>query len=161
MKTCIAAFSGKPQGNNSSEANSGQEAPISWDVGNYFGRSASKHTKTWLACPLDLALFAVLTRLGGHNTTRAKIMKTGKTKQIVSSVRHKMWPTRWLSADRSVHNSDNEYHGRIELYSHADTTVLGCNYVIITYKGKEYEVSPYSGEYDSIKYVPVVTRATA
>ena len=46
MKTCISAFSGNPQGNNSSEANSGQEAPISWDAGNYFGRSASKHTKT-------------------------------------------------------------------------------------------------------------------
>ena len=36
MKSIIAPFSGKPQGNSSSEANSGQETPIPGDAGNYF-----------------------------------------------------------------------------------------------------------------------------
>ena len=105
--------------------------------------------------------FYLLTRLGGNKPTRGIIMKTSQIEKVVSSVRRKMRPTRYLSSYRSVLNSKKSYHGRIYLDSHADTTVLGCNYVIITYKGKEYEVSPYSGEYDSIQYVPVVTRATA
>ena len=33
--------------------------------------------------------------------------------------------------------------------------------MILTYTGKEYEVSPLSDEYKSIQHVPVVTRATA
>ena len=44
--------------------------------------------------------------------------------------------------------------------SHADTTVLGSNCVILAYTGKECKVSPYSDKYKSIQHVPVVTRAT-
>ena len=45
MKSSIAAFSGKPQSNSSSEANSGQEAPVSGDAGNSFVGRAFKRTK--------------------------------------------------------------------------------------------------------------------
>ena len=72
-----------------------------------------------------------------------------------------MGPTRCLSAARSVRNSDNEYHARIELDSHSDTKFLDCNYVILTYTVKECKVLPYSDEYKSIQHVPVVTGATS
>ena len=44
--------------------------------------------------------------------------------------------------------------------SHADTTVLGRNCVVLTYTGKECEVSPYSDEYESVQHVSIVTGAT-
>ena len=88
-------------------------------------------------------------------------MKTSQIKQVVSSVWRNMEPTRYLSSSRSVCNIDKAYHGRIELDSHADTTFLGSNCVILTYTGKEWKESPYSDEYDYIQYVPVVTGDTA
>ena len=60
MKVCIAAFSGKPQGDNPSEANSGQEASVSEDSGNSFGRRVSKRTKTLISSSLDLALSGLM-----------------------------------------------------------------------------------------------------
>ena len=45
--------------------------------------------------------------------------------------------------------------------SHADTTVLGCKCLILTYTDKEYEVSPYSDKFESTQHVPVVTGETA
>ena len=44
--------------------------------------------------------------------------------------------------------------------SHADTTVLGSNCVVLAYTGKECEVSPYADEYDAIRNIPVVMGAT-
>ena len=44
--------------------------------------------------------------------------------------------------------------------SHADTTVLGSNFVVLTNTGKECEVSPYTDKYDAIRNVPVVMGAT-
>ena len=49
----------------------------------------------------------------------------------------------------------------MELDSHADTVVLGRNSVIISYTGRECDVSPYSDTYDAIKGVPIVSGATA
>ena len=51
-------------------------------------------------------------------------------------------------------------HGRIELDTHADTTVLGSNCVVLSYMGEECEVSPYSSQYEVVQNVPVVTGAT-
>ena len=51
-------------------------------------------------------------------------------------------------------------HGRIDLNTHADTTVLGSNCVVLLYTGKECEVSPYSSEYEAVQNVPAVTGAT-
>ena len=45
--------------------------------------------------------------------------------------------------------------------SHADTTVLGCKCLILTYTDKEYEVSPYSDKYESIQHMLVVNGAIA
>ena len=42
---------------------------------------------------------------------------------------------------------------------HADMTVLGLNCVILSYTGKECEVSPYSSVYEAVRNVPVVTGA--
>jgi len=51
--------------------------------------------------------------------------------------------------------------GHIELDSHADTTVLGKNFKVMSYTGQECEVFPYNDSYESIKHVPIVTGATA
>ena len=50
--------------------------------------------------------------------------------------------------------------GRIELDSHADTTVLGANCIILSHTGQSCEVMPYSDTYDAITDIPVVTGAT-
>ena len=50
--------------------------------------------------------------------------------------------------------------GRLEFDTHADTIVLGANCVILSYTGKECDVSPYTETYESIKNVPVVSGAT-
>ena len=144
MKANITAFSGKSQGTGPSEAKSGQEAPVSGDADNSFEVRAYKRTKAWLTSPLALALFGLmisikfylLTQLGRHKPDRERIMKTIQIEQIVSRVWRMMVPKRYFSASRSVCNSDKAYHGRIELDSHADTTVLGRNCVILAYTGK-------------------------
>ena len=51
--------------------------------------------------------------------------------------------------------------GRMEIDNHADTTVLGCNCVVLHYTGRVCDVLPYSDEYDRMADVPVVTGATA
>ena len=164
MKAITANFIGKPQGNSSSKANSGQEAPVSGDAGNYLGGCTPKHIKAWLATSLYLELFGLmifikfylLARLGGHKPARVRITKNIQIKQVVSSVWRKMRKTRYLSSSRLLQNSERAYHGRIELGSHTDTTVLGHNYVILTYTGTDCEVSPCSEEYESIQHAPVV-----
>ena len=44
--------------------------------------------------------------------------------------------------------------------TYADTTVLGSNCDVLSYTGKECEVSPYSSEYEAVWIIPVVTGAT-
>ena len=50
---------------------------------------------------------------------------------------------------------------RCELYSHADTTVAGYNYIILQHTRKEYSVQPYSNVYIPTCHVPIVHAATA
>ena len=88
-------------------------------------------------------------------------MKTSLIKKVISSVRHNMGPTIFLSAAHYVFNSNNEYHRRISLDSHSDTTVLCCDCFVLTYTGNYCKVSPYSDKYQSIQHVPVVTGATS
>ena len=52
-------------------------------------------------------------------------------------------------------------HGRIELDSHVDTIVFGKNCVVLNYTGREYDVSPYTDIYDSIKIVLIAKAGTA
>ena len=58
------------------------------------------------------------------------------------------------------HRPQSTLHGHIELDTHANTTVLGSNCVVLSYTGKECEVSPYSSQYEAVQNVPVVTGAT-
>ena len=58
------------------------------------------------------------------------------------------------------HRPQSRSHGHIKLDTHADMTVLGLNCVVLSYTGKECEVSPYSSEYEAVQNVPVVTGAT-
>ena len=57
-------------------------------------------------------------------------------------------------------DSSSVIFGRSELYSHAETTALGKNNIILSFIGRECEVSPYADFYKSIKKVPIVTGAT-
>ena len=50
--------------------------------------------------------------------------------------------------------------GRVELDTHADTIVLGANCTVLSYTGKECDVTPYTDAYDAIRHVPVVSGAT-
>ena len=77
---------------------------------------------------------------------------------IVSSIR-KLSKNKTAKAEYQ-HRPQSTSQGRIELDTHADTTVLGSNCVILSYTGKECEVSPYSSEYEAVQNVPVVTGAT-
>ena len=52
-------------------------------------------------------------------------------------------------------------YSNLEMDSHADTIVLGRNCTILSYSGRECDVSPYTDSYESIKGVPIVTGATA
>ena len=58
------------------------------------------------------------------------------------------------------HRPQSTSHRHIELDTHADTTVLGLNCAVLSYTGKECEVSPYSSQYEAVQNVPVVTGAT-
>ena len=78
--------------------------------------------------------------------------------RIVSSVR-KIAKNKTTKTEYQ-HRPQPTSHGRIELDTHADTTVLGSNCVVLSYTGKECEVSPYSSQYEAVQNVPVVTGAT-
>ena len=78
--------------------------------------------------------------------------------RIVSSVR-KIANNKTTKTEYQ-HRPQSTSHGRIELDSHANTTVLGSNCVVLSYTGKECEVSPYSSQYEAVWNVPVVTGAT-
>ena len=58
-------------------------------------------------------------------------------------------------------HTDPVHHGRIELDSHADTIVLGSNFVVIHFTGREYDVSPYTDACKPIKSVKISCTGTA
>ena len=74
--------------------------------------------------------------------------------RIVSSVR-KIAKKKTTKTEYQ-HRPPPTSHGHIELDTHADTTVLGLNCVVLSYSGKECEVSPYSSQYKAVQNVPVV-----
>ena len=78
--------------------------------------------------------------------------------RIVSSVR-KIAKAKTTKTEYQ-HRPQPTSYGHIELDTHADTTVLGSNCVILSYTGKECEVSPYSSQYEAVWDVPVVMGAT-
>ena len=74
----------------------------------------------------------------------SNVRKIAKNKTTKTEYQHRPQPTSY---------------GRIELDTHADTTVLGSNCVVLSYTGKECEVSPYSSQYEAVRNVPIVTGA--
>ena len=78
--------------------------------------------------------------------------------QIVSSIR-KVSKNKTAKAEYQ-YRPQSTSHGHIEMDMHGDMTVLGSNCVVLSYMGKECEVSPYSSEYKAIRNIPVVTGAT-
>ena len=56
---------------------------------------------------------------------------------------------------------DGGGYGRMEMDTHADTCVLGINFVILEYSGRVCDVYPYSQDYEAIKDIPIVRGATA
>jgi hypothetical protein len=52
-------------------------------------------------------------------------------------------------------------HSTLEMDTHADTCVLGPNFVILHYTSRECDVSPYTEVYESVTAVPIVSGATA
>jgi hypothetical protein len=53
------------------------------------------------------------------------------------------------------------HFGTNEMDTHADTCVLGKNFIITQYTGRECDVVPYSDDYEAVTGVPIVTGATA
>ena len=78
--------------------------------------------------------------------------------RIVSSIR-KVSKNKTAKAEYQ-HRPQSTSHGHIKLDMHADTTVLGSNCVILSYMGKECEVSPYLSEYEAVQNIPVFIGAT-
>jgi hypothetical protein len=52
-------------------------------------------------------------------------------------------------------------YSTLEMDTHADTCVLGPNFILLHYTGRECDVSPYTEVYESVKAVPIVSGATA
>ena len=52
-------------------------------------------------------------------------------------------------------------HGRIEVDTHADTILFGQTFILLFDIGREFNVSPYTDEYEAIKNVLIVSAATA
>ena len=56
---------------------------------------------------------------------------------------------------------DEPITGNVEMDSHADTFVLGKNFIILHYTGRICDVYPYTDSYEGITGVQIVTGATA
>ena len=82
-------------------------------------------------------------------------------KQPIAIKQIKSTSRRVVAGAKRKRKSDGVQYGACELDSHADTTVAGSNCIILSYSGKECDVSPYREDYESIKNVPIVTAATA
>jgi hypothetical protein len=52
-------------------------------------------------------------------------------------------------------------YSTLEMDTHADTCVLGPNFIILHFTRRECDVSPYTEVHESVKAVPIVSGATA
>ena len=97
---------------------------------------------------LSLLLFHKHATLKTLTTSSRRICRLTSSRRVIAS------------SQRTKQNNTKVY-GNCELDSHADTIVAGKNCIILSYTGKECDVSPYREDYESIKNVPIVTAATA
>ena len=66
-----------------------------------------------------------------------------------------------IAAVKQIERPQKIVEGKMDMDSHADTTVAGANCCVLSYTGKECDVAPYREDYDSIPNIPIVTAATA
>jgi hypothetical protein len=57
-------------------------------------------------------------------------------------------------------SSEESVVGKCEFDSHADTCVVGKNFVVVSYNGRLCDVAPFSDTYDAMVGVPIVSAAT-
>ena len=69
--------------------------------------------------------------------------------------------TRKILSVQKANRPQKVVQGKLDMDSHADTNVAGANCCILSYTGKECDVSPYREDYEAIQNVPIVTAATA
>ena len=87
----------------------------------------------------------------------------GQAKLAKFFLLHGVKQARMQAATRANDNyiKDGGGYGRMEMDTHADTCVLGINFVILEYSGRVCDVYPYSQDYEAIKDIPIVRGATA
>ncbi len=73
-------------------------------------------------------------------------------KSFLQSETAEHWNMYWII---SQVRHDSSIYSRMELDLHADTVVLGRNCVVLSYTGRECDVSPYSDAYQASKGVPM------
>ena len=77
--------------------------------------------------------------------------------------RRRVRSTKVISRASTLENMcpDDPIEGNVEMDTHADTCVLGKNFIVLHYTGRVCDVYPYTDTYDGITGVPIVTGATA
>ena len=65
------------------------------------------------------------------------------------------------SNSRCIGSTNTIEHGRIGLNTHADLIIFGHSFISLFKTGREFDVSPYTDEYEAIKNVPTVSAETA
>ena len=94
-------------------------------------------------------------RLNVHNYQQVR-RPVRTISRIISSAR-----TKTKAKNMATGSTGNDMKcGRVELDTHADTIVLGANCTVLSYTGKECDVTPYTDAYDAIRHVPVVSGTT-
>jgi hypothetical protein len=88
---------------------------------------------------------------------RKKPKKWRNVSRVISSLRRR------VSRTNGMFNAipREPVYSTLEMDTHADTCVLGPNFVILHYTNRECDVSPYTEVYESVKAVPIVSGATA
>ena len=69
--------------------------------------------------------------------------------------------TRNITGTQTIAAAATVHHGCIELDSHADTTVFGKKFILLSYTGRECDVAPYTETYNAIKNITIVSGANA
>jgi hypothetical protein len=83
---------------------------------------------------------------------RRETKKLRSASRLVSSLRRR------VSRANALRNviPREPVHSSIEMDTHADTCVLGPNFIVLHYTGRECDVSPYTEVYENVKAVPIV-----
>ena len=83
--------------------------------------------------------------------------------RVKTSQRRLVGGTKVISRSSKLENlcPDDPVEGNVEMDSHADTCVLGRNFVLLHSTGRVCDVFPYTDTYDGITGVQIVTGATA